>query len=91
MPWLLEREYPQHRNLDPEGLPMTFEEWRQQADVRALELRALHLGRVMRIVIHPGELETWAIQAGRMVDDAARLAFARAVWSSEARRRPHIH
>ena len=31
MPWLLEREYQQHRNLDYEGLPETFAAWREAA------------------------------------------------------------
>jgi hypothetical protein len=38
IPWLLEREYQQHRNLDYYGLPETFEEWRETASVLADQL-----------------------------------------------------
>jgi hypothetical protein len=40
----------------------------------------LRVGRVVRVVIHPGELEAWARQAGRGVDDDARFNFAEIVW-----------
>jgi hypothetical protein len=80
MPWLLEREYRQHRGLDPTGLPKTFVAWRKEARVRAIKLARLHIGRVVRVVIHPGELEAWARQTGRPVDDEARFSFAEIVW-----------
>lgn len=38
IPWLLEREYQQHRNLDYYGLPETFAEWRETASVLADQL-----------------------------------------------------
>ena len=65
--WLLEREYRQHRRLDPTGLPKTFVEWRTEAQTRATKMARLRVGRVVRVVIHPSELETWARQTGRPV------------------------
>jgi hypothetical protein len=76
----LEREYRQHRRLDPAGLPKTFIEWRTEAQNRAARMARLRVGRVVRVVIHPSELETWARQAGRPVDDDARFNFAEIVW-----------
>ena len=38
IPWLLEREYQQHRNLSYYGLPETFAEWRETASVLAVAL-----------------------------------------------------
>ena len=38
IPWLLVREYQQHRNLDYYGLPETFEEWREAANALADQL-----------------------------------------------------
>jgi hypothetical protein len=39
IPWLFEREYQQHRNLDYYGLPETFEAWREMASALADLLR----------------------------------------------------
>jgi hypothetical protein len=80
IPWLLEREYPQHRRLDPTGLPKTFVEWRNAAQARAARMTRLSVGCVARVVIHPSELETWARQAGYPIDDDARFSFAEIVW-----------
>jgi hypothetical protein len=79
IPWLLEREYRQHRGLDPTGLPKTFVAWGKGAQTRARMAR-LRVGRVARVIIHPGELEAWARQAERPVDDEARFNFAEIVW-----------
>ncbi len=38
IPWLLEREYQQHRNLDYYGLPETFAAWREIAGALADQL-----------------------------------------------------
>ena len=78
--WLLEREYRQHRGLDPTGLPKTFLAWRKEAQARATTTVRLRVGRVARVIIHPGELEAWARQAERPVDDEARFNFAEIVW-----------
>jgi hypothetical protein len=80
IPWLLEREYRQHRGLDPTGLPKTFVSWRKEAQARAVRMARLRVGRVVRVVIHPGELEAWARHAERPVDDEARFNFAEIVW-----------
>jgi hypothetical protein len=79
-PWFLKREYRQHRSLDPEGLPPTFAEWLQTASARAAQLARLTKGHIVPVVIHPGELEAWVRQTGRVVDDGARSAFAEALW-----------
>jgi hypothetical protein len=73
VPWFLEREYPQHRRLDPQGLPPTFAMWR----ARARKLARLTEGRAVRVIIHPGELEAWTRQIGCTVNDEARSAFAK--------------
>ena len=80
IPWLLEREYQQHRGLDLTGLPKTFVAWRKEAQARAAKMTRLRVGRVVRVVIHPGELEAWARHAERPVDDEARFNFAEIVW-----------
>ena len=80
IPWLLEREYQQHLRLDPTGLPKTFIAWRKEAQARAAKMTRLRVGRVVRMVIHPGELDAWACQAGRPVDDEARFKLAEIVW-----------
>jgi hypothetical protein len=80
LPWLLEREYRQHRSLDPTGLPKTFIAWRKEARARAARLARLRIGRVVRVVIHPGELESWARQNGRPVNDETRLSLAELIW-----------
>ena len=84
IPWLLEREYQQHRNLDYYGLPETFEEWRETASVLADQLSRVTRRRVVKVVIHPGELEEWARRKGQAISAQMRSDFARAVWRTEA-------
>ena len=84
IPWLLEREYQQHRNLDYYGLPETFEEWRETASVLADQLSRVTRRRVVKVVIHPGELEEWARRKGQAVSAQMRSDFARAVRRTEA-------
>ena len=72
IPWLLEREYQQHRNLDYYGLPETFEEWREAANALAYQLSRVTGRRVVKVVIHPGELEEWARRKGRAVRSSRR-------------------
>ena len=76
IPWLLVREYQQHRNLDYYGLPETFEEWREAADALADQLARVTGRRVVKVVIHPGELEEWARRQGRAVSAQVRSEFA---------------
>ena len=83
IPWLLEREYQQHRNLDYYGLPETFEAWQEVASALADQLSRVTGRRVMKVVIHPGELEEWARRKGRAVSTEARTDFARALWRAE--------
>ena len=61
VPWLVEREYQQHKNLNYEVLPETFAAWREKADAGANRLAHAHSERVVKVVIHPRELEDWAI------------------------------
>jgi hypothetical protein len=82
MPWLLEREYRQHRNLDYYGLPETFEVWRETASIAGYPVRARHK-RVVKVIIHPGELEEWARQTGQTVSARARSDFAEMLWQAE--------
>jgi hypothetical protein len=83
MPWLLKREYQQHRNLDYYGLPETFEVWRELASALAGKLSRVTGRRVVKVVIHPGELEEWARRKGRAVSARVRSDFARALWRTE--------
>ena len=53
IPWLLVREYQQHRNLDYYGLPETFEEWREAANALANQLARVTGRRIVKVVIHP--------------------------------------
>ena len=53
IPWLLEREYQQHRNLDYYGLPETFEAWQEVASAVADQLSRVTGRRVMKVVIPP--------------------------------------
>jgi hypothetical protein len=76
IPWLLEREYQQHRNLDCFGLPETFEVWRNAASALADQLSQATGRRVVKVVIHPGELEEWARRAGQAVNVQMRSDFA---------------
>ena len=82
MPWLLEREYRQHRNLDYNGLPETFAVWRETANIAGYRVRARHR-RVVKVIIHPGELEEWARQTGQAVSARTRSDFAQMLWQAE--------
>jgi hypothetical protein len=81
MPWLLEREYQQHRNLDYEGLPETFAAWREAASSPMRKDRR----RLVKVVVHPSELEEWARRRGRAVSARARSDFAERLWEAETR------
>jgi hypothetical protein len=84
IPWLLEREYQQHRNLDYYGLPETFEEWREAAHALNEQLSRVTGRRVVKVVIHPGELEEWARRKRRAVSTKMRSDFAEALWRTES-------
>jgi hypothetical protein len=84
IPWLLAREYQQHRNLDYYGLPETFEEWRETASALADQLSRVTRRRLVKVVIHPAELEEWARRNGQAVSAQMRSDFARAVWRADA-------
>jgi hypothetical protein len=84
IPYLLEREYQQHRNLDYYGLPETFEEWRETASELADQLSRVTGRRVVKVVIHPGELEEWARRQGRAVSAQVRSHFAELLWQAES-------
>ena len=89
VPWLLEREYRQHRGLDPEGLPETFDEWHEIAQrLTSLLLRTTGK-RVVKMVIHAGELETWARMTGCQIDRHSRIAYARKLWNEGGGRRSY--
>ena len=83
IPWLSEREYQQHRNLDYYGLPEAFEEWRESANALNEQLSRVTGRRVVKVVIHPGELEEWARRKGRAVSAKVRSDFAEALWRTE--------
>ena len=82
----MEREYQQHRNLGYDLLPETFAEWRKMASARAEHFARARSERVVKVIIHPRELDEWAQQTGRVVDDKARSVFARMLWQAEAER-----
>jgi hypothetical protein len=84
IPWLLAREYQQHRNLDYYGLPETFEEWRETASELADQLSHVTGRRIVKVVIHPGELEEWARRHGRVVSAQVRSRFAEMLWQAES-------
>ena len=84
MPWLLRREYRQHYSLDPEGLPSEFEAWQSAAVHNATRLAAESRAWVVKMVVHPAELESWARRSGRVVDHQVRLCVAEALWSAQA-------
>lgn len=84
IPWLSVREYQQHRNLDYYGLPKSFEEWRETANALAYQLSRVTGRRVVKVVIHPGELEEWARRKGRAVSAKVRADFADTLWRAES-------
>ena len=89
VPWLLEREYRQHRGLDPDGLPETFEEWRATTELLTSLLLRTTKKRVVKMVIHAGELETWARMMGYQIDRHSRAAYARKLWNEGGDRRSY--
>ena len=81
VPWLLEREYARHRSLDP-TLPAAFYEWRTRQLHEADRLARRDGAQVVRMVIHPVELEAWARRNRRTVVELARTTFANALWDA---------
>ena len=75
IPWLLEREYRQHRSLDQRDLPDRYSEWLTKLTRVVAELAETGR-RVVKMVVHPGELELWAQQSSLSVNDATRRMFA---------------
>ena len=83
--WLLEREYRQHRALDP-ALPLTYTKWLANID-RLQQETDKKQERVVKVVIHPGEIATWAYREGREVNERARSDYAGVLWRLETNRR----
>jgi hypothetical protein len=80
----LAREYQQHRNLDYYGLPETFEAWREIASELADQLSRVTGRRIVKVVIHPGELEEFARRQGRAMSAQVRSRFAEMLWQAES-------
>ena len=72
--------------LDPEGLPETFEVWQAAALARAERDASAAGRRLVRVLIHPAELETWARDRGRQVDERTRADFAEVLWRADVDR-----
>jgi hypothetical protein len=83
--WLLEREYRQHRALDP-ALPLTYTKWLATTD-RLQQETDEKRERVVKVVIHPGEIATWAYREGREVNERVRSDYAVIMWRLETNRR----
>jgi hypothetical protein len=83
--WLLEREYRQHRVLDP-ALPTTYTKWLATTD-RVQRENDEKRERVVKVVIHPGEIATWAYREAREVNERARSDYAVFMWRLETNRR----
>ena len=83
--WLLKREYRQHRALDP-ALPLTYTKWLATTD-RLQQETDEKRERVVKVVIHPGEIATWAYREGREVNERARSDYAVLMWRLETSRR----
>jgi hypothetical protein len=84
IPWLLPREYRQHRILDPDGLTPTFKGWHAVAIRQATrEARAGRRPRIVKVVIHPAELEAWSRETGCRIDGQTRADFLEMVWQAE--------
>ena len=84
--WILEREYRQHRVLDAE-LPTTYSKWLASLD-KHLQREDTKQERVVKVVVHPAEIETWACREGRQVNEQARSDYAALMWrTADARRR----
>jgi hypothetical protein len=71
MPWLLSRDYAEHRVLD-ETLPDSFEEWEASARTAAWPSYA-----TQRVVVLAGEFSRWCIATRQRPNATARAAFAR--------------
>jgi hypothetical protein len=80
--WILEREYRRHRMLDDE-LPATYAKWQALADARLQRDPGDIRPRIVRVVIHPDEIETWANNTGRQVNEQARSDYADLMWQKE--------
>jgi hypothetical protein len=85
VPWLLKGEYRQHRLLDNE-LPASFFKWLVTVDARVQRGSSETSLRIVKVVIHPRELETWARHAGCHVNEQARSDYAELMWRLEADR-----
>jgi hypothetical protein len=85
--WILEREYRQHRVLDAE-LPATYTKWLASLDQRLRQEADETNRRIIKVVIHPAEIETWARREGREVNERTRSDYAALTWrTADARRR----
>jgi hypothetical protein len=84
--WLLKREYRQHRVLDAE-LPTTYARWLTNMDARLQREAGGTRQRIVKVVIHPAEIETWAHYTGRQVNDGARSDLADLLWRIDNGRR----
>jgi hypothetical protein len=82
VPWLLKREYRQHRALDDE-LPATYAKWLVTVDARLGREAGETRLRIVKVVIHPGEIETWASNTGRQVSERTRSDYADLTWRKE--------
>jgi hypothetical protein len=80
--WLLEREYRRHRVLDDE-LAATNAKWLAIVDIRLQRKAGETRLRIVKVVVHPGEIENWARHAGRQVNEQARSDFADLAWQKE--------
>jgi hypothetical protein len=60
--WLLEREYRQHRTLDAD-LPATYTKWLANLDKRLQQEADEANRRIIKMVVHPAEIENWARRA----------------------------
>jgi hypothetical protein len=86
VPWLLVREYRQHRALDDE-LPATYAKWLATVDAHLEREAGETRLRIVKVVIHPGEIETWASNTGgRQVNEQARSDYADLMWRKEVDR-----
>ena len=83
VPWILGREYAQHRSLDPDGLPERFEDWCTAQKRICGMLAEVLRQRVVRVVIRPRELESWAMRHGVAIDDGARAQLAADLWKQK--------
>jgi hypothetical protein len=84
--WLLEREYRQHRMLDDE-LPTTYREWLSSMDHLLQRKAGQAHKRTVKVVIHPGEIETWARHEGREVNEQTRSDYTHLLRRRENERR----